>query len=619
MQYKVDAVNLEDITDYDSIYIELRETAILFPWGNDRDRYYLQDDIFTTLTGSNLIYHNIRYDIDDSMPQTRREIKKILEERYLLSREIATILYNQEIEIEIKHVKARKYVWEIYQLLKRKKIYFVIEDCDIVDQAEKILQKCGYDSYTSVLYSREITDRIDKDKNEKTLFIGRKKYVDLPDYGFVFIPETEDVFSGGYHNAVKPQNALKRAAGNMQYVPWINRVPGYSIMNRMVANKFFDNPFVEWKEMTEFNADPYFVGYYALGMHIAGIVKWIAQKCIKEQYNRILFCARDGFVIKKAYDIYCKYNKKLPKSEYIQGSRKFLMPQLLKSERDFYDIPGAIYYTYSPYRVILLLWVFTKYAPVNDFNHEKYIEQENEIRDYIQNEGFEYYRKFSSKEEMNSFISVFLKKFYSVKNHNTLRKNLEKYYTKYGKGDVLFDTGYSGKLPKAIIESSSGIEDVLYIYTDDDSCELLQREGKFHIDTFYNYRPAVDNVIREYIISENNPSCIGLVSQFKDTKETMVPVFENQKDYCKSKVILQIQEAAIDFIRNLYEEFGEEWEKIPFTGRETSLPFEGFIRHINDYDLEMFKDTYQEDYYKGMKSDLNWRDFYKKIMNVFEQ
>ena len=59
MQYKVDAVNLEDIADYDSIYIELRETAILFPWGNERDRYYLQDDIFTTLTGSNLIYHNI--------------------------------------------------------------------------------------------------------------------------------------------------------------------------------------------------------------------------------------------------------------------------------------------------------------------------------------------------------------------------------------------------------------------------------------------------------------------------------------------------------------------------------------------------------------------------------
>ena len=58
------------------------------------------------------------------------------------------------------------------------------------------MQKCGYDSYTSVLYSREIIDRIDKDKNEKTLFIGRKKYVDLPDYGFVFIPETEYVFSG---------------------------------------------------------------------------------------------------------------------------------------------------------------------------------------------------------------------------------------------------------------------------------------------------------------------------------------------------------------------------------------------------------------------------------------
>lgn len=621
MQYKENSINLDDIAGYDVVYIELRETAVLFPWGKPKDKYYFLDDIFMDLTKSSLIYHNIRPEIDEAMPTAKLETKKeLLKKRFFLAEETVNILYDQEIQIDLKHIKRRKFVWELYQHLNDKIIYFVIDEDETIIHAKKILQKCGFDSYSGIIYEKNVTDNLESIENKRVLIVGRKKYIDLPQYGFIFIPETEYVFSGGYNNAIIVQNAVKRAAGSMQYIPWINNVPGYSIMHKMIANKFFDNPFVEWRNKTEFNADPYFVGYYALGMHIAGVVKWIIQKSMKEQYNRILFCARDGFLIKKAYDICYQYNKNLPKSEYIQGSRKLLLPVLLKNERDFYDIPGAIYYLYSPYKIILLLWVFTKYSAANDFHHATYEEQEEEIKESVQRAGFGYYNNFASKEEMSRFMTLFLAKFYNIKNHEILKGNIEEYYREYQKGDVLFDAGYSGKLPNAICKSSSGIEDVLYLYSDDDSCELLQREGKFHVDTFYNFRPAVDNAIREYIISENGPSCIGLVRKLNALDEMPIPVFEcDEEDYCKSDVIQQMQDAAIDFVKDLYSEFGSEWQKVPFTGRETSLPFEGFIRCINEYDLEMFSNTYQEDYHTGKKSEQNWSEFYKRIMRPFNE
>ena len=263
---------------------------------------------------------------------------------------------------------------------------------------------------------------------------------------------------------------------------------------------------------------------------------------------------------------------------------------------------------------MLLLWQFTNIAPLYDYRHEYYRSNEEKIKSIIEKAGFSYKEEFKTQEELNSFVDFYIVTFYDVKKHKRLQNNIREYYGSYAESDVLFDLGYSGKLPKAIIESSSGIREVRYLYSNRDSTELMCRVGNFSVENFYNFKPVVDNAIREFLISENGPSCLGL----KKENNKLIPIFEvDENNYCKSNTVLTIQKSALDFVEDVYSLFKDKWKLIPFKGQEVSMPFEGFIREICDLDLEMFSDTYQENYNTGKKSDKKWAEYYKDIMKIF--
>ena len=263
---------------------------------------------------------------------------------------------------------------------------------------------------------------------------------------------------------------------------------------------------------------------------------------------------------------------------------------------------------------MLLLWQFTNIAPLYDYRHEHYKENEEQIQKVIERAGFLYKKEFASQEELNKFVVFYLETFYDEKKHEILLNNLKEYYEQYTRSDVLFDLGYSGKLPKAIIECSAGINKVRYMYSNRESIEVMCRIGNFEVENFYNFKPAVDNVIREFIISENGPSCLGI----KREKNELIPIFEvDDSQYCRSDTIITIQKSALEFVDDVYSLFKDKWEYIPFKGQEVSMPYEGFIREICDGDLKMFYDTYQENYNTGGKNDKNWAEYYHEIMKIF--
>ena len=46
---------------------------------------------------------------------------------------------------------------------------------------------------------------------------------------------------------------------------------GIRTMIAVVANKYFDNPFRIFNRESDFNGDPYLIGYYAVGMYMFGV------------------------------------------------------------------------------------------------------------------------------------------------------------------------------------------------------------------------------------------------------------------------------------------------------------------------------------------------------------
>ena len=46
-------------------------------------------------------------------------------------------------------------------------------------------------------------------------------------------------------------------------------------MLAVVANKYFDNPFRVFNGESDFNIDPFLIGYYAVGMYMFGVGNWL--------------------------------------------------------------------------------------------------------------------------------------------------------------------------------------------------------------------------------------------------------------------------------------------------------------------------------------------------------
>lgn len=398
----------------------------------------------------------------------------------------------------------------------------------------------------------------------------------------------------------------------IDYDKMIN-APGVIKMNNLIEQKIDSMNINTWVRNSAINQDPYLAGYAYMGMEVLGIVKWIAQVVSVSNYKRVLFLARDGWIIKQAYDEYRMYNKDLPESVYIYGSRKMLMPAILETKKEFYSPQGMIYDQYSPKTAIRFFWIYSKMSKDNDYRGDGIADVEKHIIKELECAGFNYTRNFEAKEEYCRFVDYFLENYYSAKKHEKYRKKLEQYYAQFNKNDVLFDLGYSARLPRVISKLVGQPLDVLYLYTDEEKSERISKDNEFRIRCFWNVTPQPDTMVREYFISENGPSCIGIECDNGAFK----PVLEiEKKDYCYNKTINDIHRGTLEFICDYLNEYG--LLDLSFKPQEIAIPFEGLLRFMPVCDRAIFKDTYQEDYYTGKANEWDWKYVYDTLTKPVE-
>lgn len=127
----------------------------------------------------------------------------------------------------------------------------------------------------------------------------------------MFIPKALEVFENKIPNVCTNNCGYiaKSACGSVQNPKGFMDSLGFRSMLALVANKYFDNPYRSFNEVSDFNIDPYFMGYYAVGMHMAGIVKWIMEESEEKEYDNIHFMSRDGYLPMKIYESIMKYIK----------------------------------------------------------------------------------------------------------------------------------------------------------------------------------------------------------------------------------------------------------------------------------------------------------------------
>ena len=376
---------------------------------------------------------------------------------------------------------------------------------------------------------------------------------------------------------------------------------GYSSMLGVVANKYFDNPYRAFNSNSDLNGDPYFIGYYLLGMHMLGLVRWIIETCRENDYKKILFMARDGWLPMLAYKCF-KEKYSLPEYEYLYVSRKAVLPGMIAGETDLFDLPVE-FRNHSPRTLLELLEFCSREMG------------EKQVSRILKNYRISEKQKFQTQEDYHQFIQVFIKEFFSETKLKRSQALAAEYYSTVTEDSVSYDSGYSGRIQNAVSRLCGHPADVMFVHNDLENSFRMKRKGNFKIHSYYDYVPQVSGLLREHMLSETGGGCIG----FEKAEHGVVPVIESvQRTYADVFVIEQLHKGAIDFIEDYLNEFEGFEQYIEIRNTDASAPFEAYLKRAKDVDRWLFKGAYFEDSVYGGNSAIDVYEFLKgqDLLNV---
>jgi len=352
-------------------------------------------------------------------------------------------------------------------------------------------------------------------------------------------------------------------------------------MMALVARKIFDNPWVSINPESDFNGDPYFIGYYILGFFLDAIVNWLIEQT-SSRYASIQFVARDGYIVKQAYDIYRRHraSEKLPSSNYLYVSRKALLPLMISSENDLTDLPS-----FDSLEKLSPQSVLSSLEPI--ISNQAYSKR----KEICEKRGFNYSNNFKSLHDWKCFVKIFGDSFFDKEKAELYRKRIKlALQREIPAHSCSFDIGYSGRTELVLSNILNIPIDAYYIYQRKSRAQKSAKLGKFQIVSFYDYLPSeMDSMIIESLLSFCGPSCLQLLPSINNK---LTPVFDTEGPNFQTEYIVSImQNAALDFVENicvLEDGLGKIQE---YSLYESMRPFGFYLHYSTPFDRSIFAAT----------------------------
>lgn len=529
---------------------------------------------------------------------TLDQIYDTIATEYGIEKNVLDKLKSKEMEYEVRFCTRRNTGYELYTLALAmgKKVIFTSDMYLSRETINKILEKNGYIDNEKLYLSSEI--KLSKSKGDlfkyvlsdlkiesaQMLHIGDNygPDVEIPrklKINSMHLPKATDVAQ----NQEKVNLFSKMLMQNMPF--WRDNAAamnfvGIRTMLAIVANKYFDNPFTAFNKYSDFNADPYLIGYYILGMYTFGISKWLLDETEGQGYTNMVFMARDGYLPMEAYKIMKKFYKNVPEEKYLYVSRKALVPITIMSKLDFYKLPECIN--------------VTKHTPREILKYLKDCIKENcDIEEILKKNNIEIDKKLKDIMSFNIFIKVVIDNLYDEQKHMNNLSKLKTYFDKfYENKSATFDVGYSARPELFLSNLCKKPIDTFFLNVNKDEAFRHSDMASFKLKTFFSGKPSATGFAYESMVSALAPSCIG----YNINGNEVEPIFEKyDKTYQEEFIISIMQNAAIEFIQDITKIFGEEIKELYYEKYYVSLPVMAYINSAKEIDKSIFNAIYFED------------------------
>ena len=613
--------NIMTENDIQVISFDVFDTLFMRKTGSFDDLFGLLNKRFRELTGSNLDFGRAYLEADAVLRRAiingkmeredifLEDIYEVISRDYGISKDICDEMMKEELAIEHKVCCQRKSGKALYDfaLSTGKKVILTSDMYLRKEHIEGLLRSTGYGEVENLFVSSEVGLRkitghlytfISETLGvapENILHIGdNKKYdVEVPaSLGFrtVWFPSAKDTFLS-YGCGTQPEKVSR------DLVNWevASKEPGVSIARQMAANKYFDDPFRPFDPDSDYNADPYFVGFAALGPHVFSLVRWIIDQVKRDGAEKMVFLSRDGYLPMQVYNMVRELHPELPEARYLHTSRISLLPFIINTPSDIYQIPVDLNYQ-TPEKLLARLDFCAKEDAWN------IIKQEAESGAYKKDE-------ILSKDMFHRFVADFIRYAYDGEKHEKSREIIRDYLlgnkensdraeARVTDKTAIFDSGYSGRIASAIKEATR--KDIYVYYIHSDGKGIFMNEGKADINvrTFLDFSPYMEATMREYAYLEIAPSCIGY------TEDGNV-IYDQGPHKGYGATAEKLQQGAMDFAREFIDTFDGYEKETSCRGLSAALPFEAFLRYCSEADRHMFDGVMIDDELWGGRRDID--------------
>ncbi len=419
----------------------------------------------------------------------------------------------------------------------------------------------------------------------------------------LFFPKATETFSNNISNIYTGDSFKEIYCGihkNIDSRGLLQQLP-LRCMFAVAAYGGFDDPFRSFNRRSYYDADPYYMGFCALGMHLFGLAKWLYDKLTENGQDRIVFLARDGFLIKQAFDLL--FADRGIKTSYFHANRKLLLPYAVRSSEDLYNAFQYIDLSSNTPADILAL-----FAPV--------------CKELTLARITEYQKRGIRMDEPVKTVGSYLHLAEAIVSISYCgaekeREEIGKCFAQIFRGNcACFDIGYSGRLQKIINDLAGKKMDAYYIHDNGSEALTCARKNGFKIHSFYGFTPQITSILREYLISDPSAAAVSM----KVCKGQLI--FEKERvksNYAEEYAVREMQRGALDFCVYLRERLGDFCHSFEFRGQDISLAFENFLLNASDFDRRAFRNSFIEDKVYGGYDRKNFYEIWNWHLSRFEE
>lgn len=394
----------------------------------------------------------------------------------------------------------------------------------------------------------------------------------------------------------------------------------------ILGNYNYDNAYLPLRKNTLFNSDANNLGFMGFGPLLFGYVKWLCEEGIRNSVDEFYFLARDGKIMKEAYDIVSKEYKDAPLSKYMLCSRRSVN---LCKIKDFSGINDLLHVEFASN--IRLDYVIQNRFGVNptlieDSIFEKYnLQRDTRIKNSDVDDLIPFF------EEIKSLI---------LDEAEYERKNYLKYLREIGfdkdrsKKIAIVDIGYAGTMQQSLNEICGNKVSGYYLITFRKALERLKKNGLEsygYLGNFIDRHDTCEPFCRyvplfETLFSSTDTSFVKFFEN--NGKLEAIYLEENPSGNLRRELVDKIHIGALRFVRTICRCFGNYMHYLDVEPFKSERMLLSYFSNPDARDAKILSGVIFEDSYGGKKEkvilplessfdgDVVWRNGLLAIRNI---